>query len=203
MKKDFVLLAYANASPFPYHSWTPLSILAPGAYLEQHDVEVEYFDGRIHKKERFKELVEKGPLLVGLSSMTCFQIKNTLRLASLVRRIDSGIPLVWGGTHPSMCAEQTLASELVDFVVKGEGEQTLLELVHAVGSGQKEFNDIDGLGWKRNGACVLNKDRGFLDIEDLPFPYDGKGREILTTYLGKTDTLENIGYESSRGCPYK
>lgn len=198
-----VVLAYANASPFPYHSWTPLSILSLGAYLEKHGIEVEYFDERIHKKERFKQLIKRKPLLVGLSTMTCYQIKNTLRLAKLARKINPEIPLVWGGTHPSMCAGQTLESELVDFVVKGEGEQTLLELVHVLQEDEKNFEEIKGLGWKNNGKRIVNRDREFLNIEDLPFPYNGKGREILKEYLKKTDTLENVGYESSRGCPYK
>lgn len=203
MSNKFVLLAYANASPFPYHSWTPLAILAPGAYLERHGIEVEYFDERIHSKKRFKELIKRKPLLVGLSTMTCFQIKNTLRLASAVRKIDPCMPLLWGGTHPSMCAEQTLESPLVDFVVKCEGEQTLYELVTALLAGEKDFSGIDGLGWKRNGVNVINRDRDFLDIEDLPFPYDGKGGPVLKEYLKKTEALENVGYESSRGCPYK
>ncbi|MBI4687366.1 MAG: cobalamin B12-binding domain-containing protein [Nitrospirae bacterium] len=204
MAKNFVLLAYANASPFPYHSWTPLSILSVGSYLEKHGVEIEYFDERIHKKERFQELLSKKPLMVGLSTMTCYQIKNTLRLAAKVRNIDLGIPIVWGGCHPSMMPEQTLESNLVDFVVKGEGEQTVLELVRALEAGRKEFADIDGLGWKNDNKPQLNKDRGFLNIEDLPFPYEGKGREILEIYINKSDDyLENIGYESSRGCPHK
>ena len=112
MNKNLVVLAYANASPFPYHAWTPLAILSLGSYLEQHGIEVEYFDERIHKTERFTELVRRRPILLGLSTMTCFQIKNTLRLAKLARKIDHGIPLVWGGTHPSMMAEQTLESFL-------------------------------------------------------------------------------------------
>ena len=203
MKNNLIVLAYANASPFPYHAWTPLSILALGAFLEKNGIEVEYFDERIHKKERLTQLLKKRPLLLGLSTMTCYQIKNTLRLAKLSRKIAPDIPIIWGGTHPSMCAEQTLESELVDFVVKGEGEQTLLELVRALQEGKKDFKEIDGLGWKNNGKQAVNKDRDFLNIEDLPFPYDGKGREILKEYLKKTDTLENIGYESSRGCPYK
>ncbi len=204
MNKNLVVLAYANASPFPYHAWTPLAILSLGAYLEQYGLEVEYFDERIHKKERFRELVKRRPLLVGLSTMTCFQIKNTLSLAKLARKINPEIPLVWGGTHPSMMAEQTLDSEFVDFVVKGEGEQTLYELVRALQQGEKDFSAIDGLGWKGKGKNVLNKDRDFLDIEALPFPYDGRGKEILLEYIKKSgDTLENIGYESSRGCPHK
>ena len=204
MNKNLVVLSYANASPFPYHAWTPLAILSLGSYLEQHGIEVEYFDERIHKKERFKELVHRKPLLLGLSTMTCFQIKNTLRLAKLARSIDPQIPLVWGGTHPSMMAEQTLESEYVDYVVKGEGEHTLLELVRALQEGKTDLSDIKGLGWKNSGKDIINEDRDFLDINDLPFPYDGKGQEILLEYIRRSgDTLENIGYESSRGCPHK
>ncbi len=204
MEKNLVVLGYANASPFPYHAWTPLAILSLGAYLEQHGLEVEYFDERIHSKKRFKSLVSRRPLLVGLSTMTCFQIKNTLSLAKIARKINPGIPLVWGGTHPTMMAEQTLASGLVDFVIKGEGEQTLLELAQALQKDIDDFSNIDGLGWKQNGKGVLNRDRDFLDIETLPFPYEGKGREILLEYVRRAgDTLENIGYESSRGCPHK
>ena len=128
MKNNFVVLAYAHSSPFPYHIQTPLSILTLGSYLEKHGIEIEYFDERIHPMKRFEELLKKNPLYVGLSTMTSYQIKNTLKLASFVRRINPNIPLVWGGTHPTMCAEQTLQSDLVDFLVKGEGEQTLLEL---------------------------------------------------------------------------
>lgn len=204
MNKNLVVLSYANASPFPYHAWTPLAILSIGSYLELNGIEVEYFDERIHKKERFKELVSRKPLLIGLSTMTCFQIKNTLRLANLARSIDPDIPLVWGGTHPSMMAEQTLESHLVDFVVKGEGEQTLLELVQALQNGVSDFSGIDGMGWKEDRKITLNRDRDFLDINELPFPYDGKGREIVLEYIRRSgDTLENIGYESSRGCPHK
>ena len=204
LKNNLVVLSYANASPFPYHAWTPLAILSLGAYLEQHNIEVEYFDERIHKKEHFRDLVKRRPLLVGLSTMTCFQIKNTLDLAEIARGIDPDIPLVWGGTHPSMMAEQTLESRLVDFVVKGEGEQTLLELVHALQEKRQEFSGINGLGWKQGSKLTINDDRDFLDIEDLPFPYDGKGRDILLEYIRRSgDMLENIGYESSRGCPHK
>jgi len=204
MNKNLVVLGYANASPFPYHAWTPLAILSLGSYLEQKGIDVEYFDERIHKKEYFKELVNRKPLLIGLSTMTCFQIKNTLKLAKLVRSINTDIPLVWGGTHPSMMAEQTLESEFVDYVVKGEGEQTLFELVRALQDGQTDLGYIKGLGWKNRGKDVMNEDRGFMDINDLPFPYDGKGEEILLEYIRRSgDTLENIGYESSRGCPHK
>lgn len=203
MEKNLVVLAFAQDSPFPYHAWTPLSILALGAYLEPQGIEVEYFDERIHDLERFKRLVRRRPLLLCLSTMMCYQIKNTLRLAKIARRVSAETPLVWGGTHPSMMAEQTLESAWVDFVIRGEGEQTLLELVRALQGGQRDFAGLEGLGWKRGGRCIVNRDRDFLDIEQLPFPYDGKGRGILMEYIKRSHgTLENVGYESCRGCPH-
>ena len=203
MEENLVVLAFAQASPFPYHAWTPLSILTLGAYLERHGIEVEYFDERIHRKSRFKELVARKPLLIGLSTMTCTQIGNTLRLAKIARRISPETRLVWGGTHPTMMAEQTLESAWVDFVVKGEGELTLLALVGALQEGVEDFSVIDGLGWKSGGRITLNRDRDFLDLEQLPFPYDGKGRDILMAYITRSaGSLENVGYESSRGCPH-
>lgn len=200
---NLVVLAFAQSSPFPYHAWTPLSILALGGYLEGNGFEVEYFDERIHRLGRFRELAARRPLLLGFSTMTCTQIGNTLRLAKIARRVAPGVPLVWGGTHPTMTAAQTLESDLVDFVVKGEGEQTLLALAKALQDGRKDFGDIDGLGWKCGGKGVLNRDRGFIDMDRLPFPYDGKGAAILAEYVRRSSgTLENIGYESSRGCPH-
>ena len=61
--------------------------------------------------------------------------------------------------------QTTVPTNHIDFIVKGEGEQTLLELVRALQEGKKEFAEIEGLGWKHNGMNILNDDRDFLDIE--------------------------------------
>ena len=70
--------------------------------------------------------------IVGITAMTGFQIKYGLRIANLARKINPDAIIVWGGVHPSLLPEQTIANPLVDIVVIGEGEQTFLEILEAI-----------------------------------------------------------------------
>ncbi|MBI5183248.1 MAG: hypothetical protein HY999_02665 [Nitrospinae bacterium] len=76
-----IVLVYTYTSPYPYHKMIPLSIVSLGCYLEQKGIEVEYFDERIHNKQRLFDFIKKKPVLVGFSAMTCYQIKSSLNLA--------------------------------------------------------------------------------------------------------------------------
>ncbi len=58
----------------------------------------------------------------GLTCMSGPQIRYGLEFAAKVRAEHPRVPIVWGGVHPTLLPEQTAASELVDVVVRGEGE---------------------------------------------------------------------------------
>ena len=62
------------------------------------------------------------PVFVGLTCMSGPQIRYGLEFARKVRAESPRLPIVWGGVHPTLLPEQTAASELVDVVVRGEGE---------------------------------------------------------------------------------
>lgn len=200
-----VILIYPKTNPFPHSISTPLSIFCLGSYLEQHGVDVEYFDERIHKKrDLFAPFNKTSPMLIGISSMTGYQIKRGLELCKLIRKYNPGVPVVWGGIHPSMQPEQTLSSEYVDFVIKGEGEATLLELCKNLADGGKDFSAVNGLLWKKNGSPVVNKERKFLDVDKLPFPYSGKALKLLINeYLHLSASRPVVGYQITRGCQYR
>ena len=198
-----VLLIYPRHSPFPHSISTPLSIFCLGSYLEEKGEEVEYFDERIQDFDYLFSLLKKRPALAGISTMTSYQIKRAVNIASLIRRYFPAILLAWGGVHPTMCPAQTLESELADFVIKGEGEETLWELVRQIKSGQnKDFSLIQGLAWKKNGQIIENDNRQFLDINSLPFPYSGKAGVLLNTYLNTKTSRESIAIQTSRGCSF-
>ncbi len=181
----------------------PLSIISLGSYLEERNVEVEYYDERIHPHTRFVALVKSNPDYIGFSTMTCFQIKSSLKLAKKARKINPDIPLVWGGVHPSMCIEQTLESPYVDYVIKKEGEGTLYDFTKFIKKESTlDISQIKGLCWMDNGKIHINEDRGFIDIDNLPFPYIGKAEEILLEYIKIPHSMAPVGMELSRGCPY-
>ena len=175
----------------------PLSILYVGSYLEKAGVPVSYIDLRIHTMEDLYSELDKGPLLVGVSSMTGYQLIGTLEVLQAVRERASETPTVLGGIHASMLPDQSLADDLVDFVVVGEGEVTLLELVEVLEIGKEDFAKILGLGWKRkDGSRVINPPRPFMDLGESPPPVTETSKHLFEYYpMGKVQV--------SRGCPHR
>lgn len=198
-----ILLVYPKHSPYPHSVSAPLSIFCLGSYLEERGVEVEYFDERLENWEHLFRALKEKPSLVGISAMTSYQIRRAIDLALLARRSNPRIPLVWGGVHPTMCPGQTMESELVDFVVRGEGEATLFELVEHLGNPKTEdFSGIKGLVWKSEDRIVENPERPFLDVNSLPFAYSGKSAEMLAAYLNAPTSREAAALQTSRGCNF-
>ena len=198
-----ILLIFPNTSPFPFHAQTPLAIFTVGAYLEERGIEVEYYDERVETRQELNKLLNRGPELVGISALTSLQILRGLALTRYVKKRCPKVPVVWGGVHPSMCPEQTLAESLIDYVVIKEGEETLYELCQYLKSSNPRVNTITGLAWKgKNGEIHINPERAFLDIEKLPFPYQGKRKELLPRYLIPGGKFPTVGYTLSRGCHF-
>ena len=198
-----ILLIFPNPSPVPYHSMTPLAIFSVGTYLENRGIEVEYFDERIQDRKELDRLLDREPELVGFSVLTSFQIYRGLFLSRYVRVKLPEVPIVWGGNHPSMCPEQTLAEDPIDYIVIREGEETTRQLIETLRKKEPDPAGIKGLGWKdRDGNIRINPERDFLPIEEIPFPFRGKAAELLPRYLRPGSGFPTVGYQMSRGCPY-
>jgi len=71
--------------------------------------------------------------VIGISALFTPFYREARRVAALAKAVDPACPVIMGGAHVNACPEQVLADPHVDFVVLGEGERTLPELVHALG----------------------------------------------------------------------
>jgi magnesium-protoporphyrin IX monomethyl ester (oxidative) cyclase len=136
-------------------------------------------------------------------------IKAAFEVASIVKNIDKSIFTVLEGQHPSARPEDCLANSDVDFVVIGEPENTVLELVDALEKGDTDLRGVAGIGFIRDGVPVITSPRSCLeDLDSLPFP----ARNLLPMqeYFSavKENPLRGEIYRSwteiltSRGCPY-
>jgi len=115
--------------------------------------------------------LKKGPLCVGISSMTGPQLRYALAASKLVKA-HSSAPVIWGGPHPSLMPEQTLRHELIDVVVEGEGEETLPELLQAL-EGKRPMGTVRGIWYKDGGRPVKTAPRDFTDLNTQPPLYHG------------------------------
>ncbi|MDO8736903.1 MAG: radical SAM protein [Thermoleophilia bacterium] len=183
----------------------PLSVLACAAPLMRDGVEVEVIDARV--EPGYEQLVLEKMVdadLLGVSSMTGYQIADGLRVSAAVKAKYPDKPVVWGGYHPSLLADQTVRDPSVDLAVRGQGENTCLDLVRYL-KGETTLEEIDGLTWLRDGEVVTNAERRVADINDFPaMPYDLIDMEKYMEFNRRVhqDTRRAVSYVSSFGCPH-
>ncbi len=114
-----------------------------------------------------RAIIQFKPNLVGISCLTPGR-HQVLSVAALAKKLRPGCKTVLGGIHPTLMWQQLMQEyPVVDFIVRGEGEVTLDDLVKG-----KRFSKIDGLVWrKRNGCIIHNPDRKLIEkLDTLPPP---------------------------------
>lgn len=138
----------------------------------------------------------------GIIGITCMSAKypSALKVAQIYRScVPDGI-IIWGGQHPTIRTEQVLSSGLADVVVRGEGEETLTELVghlKEVGLGNG-LDKIRGISFRRNDSIIHTEERGLLpDIDSLGFP----ARDLLMKPIRNKAIYGAM--ITSRGCPFR
>lgn len=150
-------------------------------------------------REVRKTISSFDPDIVGLTAMTG-KFKSALNVAKICKQINPDIITVVGGPHASCAPEEAIRSQYIDFVIRGEGEYTFLELVKSIDNKQ-DLKGILGLTFKDDtGKIVNNPNRPLIEnLDELPFPF----REF---YVNKKDmkktTSEGIIF-ATRGCPYQ
>ncbi|NUO08241.1 MAG: radical SAM protein [Candidatus Brocadia sp.] len=149
-------------------------------------------------QEISQTFLEYQPDVIGVTVMTP-KAASAFTIASLAKKYNRDCCVVFGGPHATLKADEILKSTKdVDFVVNGEGEVALLELVNTLHAKGSHFSAIRGVSYRQGDKIIHNATRSFIDnLDCLPFP----DRESL---LGSgTYTSEDMGLlMGSRGCPY-
>jgi len=182
-------------------SLPPLGLLYIAAVLEAegHDVTVQDFavDGRV---ERF----DFSPFqAVGITTDTC---RSGMAYGIARRAKAAGALVVIGGPHTHYCEEEALAPGHIDFVVRGEGEETMAELLRAVEAGT-DPRQVAGLSF----AGDRRADGGFevLRSADRPPPADLSALPFPARHLVRLERYKKAQVfarpaatiTTSRGCP--
>ncbi len=181
--------------------------------------DVALYDGEAEDAPLEKRLAGAGYALVGISSPTPL-LRESLAAARLARQ--AGAVTVLGGPHPTLQPEECSAEPAVDLVVRGEGEDALLEIIAALQAdpgelveGARRFGGpawraIAGLTYRDEaGALIHNPQRPLRqDLDSLPWPaYDLFRMERYTNLNPVTDGLDPHARAytiiTSRGCPYQ
>ncbi|MGE5326920.1 MAG: B12-binding domain-containing radical SAM protein, partial [Deltaproteobacteria bacterium] len=181
-----------------------MSVLSLAAVLEGRE-EYSIVDGNVdaHPTATILRLIQtKHVELLAVSAMPGPQMIAAMETSREIRARFPKIPIVWGGYFPSIYTRATLNAPYVDFAVRGQGEDTFLELLDAL-RGNRSFDTIPGLSYRLEPGRVHHGPERALKAPDAfpHLPYDRLDVEkyILPTFLGKRTAV----HQASVGCPFR
>ena len=175
------------------------------ARAKEEGYNVKFFDPNVQDitpEDIAQAALREKPLLIGISFMTP-QFVITSEMCRRIKRICPNIPIVLGGTHPSVMPEKTL-HEIpdADFVIMNEGEESTIELLSSL-ENSRDFHKIKGIVFRQDGNIVMTGPREPIhDLDALPLP----DRSLIDQSLYRAQSF--LSYSSrtasiytSRGCP--
>jgi anaerobic magnesium-protoporphyrin IX monomethyl ester cyclase len=141
------------------------------------------------------DLYQRQPDVVGFSCYI-WNIEETIRVVSMLRKVLPNVKIVLGGPEVSYDVEYWLNRVVdADFIVVGEGEETFLHLLQQL-AGEPKFHYVFGLAYRtQDGQAVINPPRPKLKLDDIPSPH--RFAEDLPALANRV-----VYFETSRGCPF-
>jgi len=141
--------------------------------------------------------------LVGVTVMPGPQVAPAIEVSAAIRHAAPDVPIVWGGYFPTLYPEAAISAPYVDAIVRGQGEQPLLDLLACGVRGDEALSAIRGITWKRGGEPVHNQEAPIVPPHELPpLPYAGLGdvrRFMPPSFLGSRTAV----YQAALGCRYR
>lgn len=197
-----IILFHPRATK-PRNCRMPLAVLALAAILEGRET-YAIVDGNLDDTplDSILTLIDRHQVeLLGVSVMPGPQMVAGMEVSREVRRLRPDIPIVWGGYFPSIYPDASLNAKYIDFVVRGQGEETLLELIEAI-RGQRNLSTIRGLSYKDPfGLHRSNAERPMKGPDSFPWvPYHRISVEsyLRPSFFGRRTAV----HHASVGCPF-
>ena len=144
-----------------------------------------------------RELKGFYPDVVGITSVTP-SIYQAYQVAKIAKDVREDCKVIVGGPHATFLPDQTLREcRYIDIIVRGEGEETIRELVEAFEEG--EWAKVRGITFRKGNHIISNEPRPFIkDIDEIPFPsWDLLPMDKYQFYGQRYATML-----TSRGCPF-
>jgi len=125
-----------------------------------------------HFGERYEiilqEITELKPDLLGISALFTAYFQQALNLAKIIKPILE-VPIVMGGSHVSGMPRQVLTNDCIDYVIPGEAERPMVELIEYL-QGKRRIHQVANLGYKKQGMIWLNPREDNYAIDEIPLP---------------------------------
>lgn len=180
------------------HPFPPLGILYLGNTLLQNDIGVEVIDGNIMLDEEYEaRLSNINSDFIGLSA-TFFHMKEINRILPILKKQNKKIIIGGPGVSSITDKKEYLQNSGINFMLEGEAEETLPQLINRASQSNTQLSDISGLSTIQNGEFLSNLTIPKINVNDNPIP----ARELIELIDYTKEWGNYTGMIASRGCPY-
>lgn len=189
----------------------PFGIIQLAAYLEKEveNTDIEVLDcnaQHIDWKGLEKRIESFNPDIVASSALATCNTYLVARTLETAKKVNPDILTVAGGQHFTALAQESLKEyPEIDAIIRGEGEQTLTELVKKSNK-KSSFPKIRGMSFRHNGKIIHNPPRPLIEnLDDLPYPGYHFVKDAVHKYHFAAMSGPDAPYaliEGSRGCPH-
>ncbi len=145
-----------------------------------------------------------GAEAAGITAMTP-TIGPALEIARCLKQENPGLTIIMGGAHPTLLPQETLmASPAVDVIVRGEGDDTIIELLRAIEE-KRNFEGVAGISFRSGEKIVHTPERtSAVDMDSLPFPaFHLLPWQKYRPHPPHGMAMPFAAIVTSRGCPYR
>jgi len=189
----------------------PTTLLILAAFIERElpNIEIEILDcqaGQVSWDGVERYIESYGPAMVLTSGFTC-NAYTCARTVEIAKKVNPDIITVVGGIHFTSVPDESLIDfPEIDFIVRGEGEHTIVKLIKSLNNGGKVLN-IKGLSFKKNGKIIHTPLRPLIkNLDKLPYPayhlIEGYIKQYHFSMMAGRKTRYMI-LEGARGCDHR
>lgn len=190
-----------------HNEFEPLGLEYIAAVLQEKDYKVHLVRQMSGTTDELIDyILSHNPDVVCFTVLT-YNYAESIRITKALKVFNKNIITIFGGYHPSSDPENVIKDSYADFVVIGEGEATIAELIDTI-NGDRNYRLVHGIAFLENGQYIRTNARMRIkNIDSLPFPLRNKG--ILSEckiyglmYPSLSKQVNVTAIACSRGCPY-
>jgi anaerobic magnesium-protoporphyrin IX monomethyl ester cyclase len=189
----------------------PYGLLQLASFLERKipNLEIEVLDCQamaINWKKLENRIESFKPDIIAVSSLATCNVYITAHTLAIAKKIFPNSVTITGGQHFSSLAQESLEEyPEIDVIIRGEGEETLVELTKAI-ENQGNLSEIMGISYRKQNNIIHNQSRQLItDLDTLPFPGYHFVKDYAHNYHFTMMAGSKAKYgmiEASRGCPH-
>jgi len=182
----------------------PLGLASLAAVLEKNGHQIEILDANALQLSEY-DVVKKvdSADIIGITAMTPI-INSTIQIAKGIKQNNPDSIIILGGPHATILPEEILNNvPEIDIIVKGEGEETIVELYNALKRGEG-IENVHGIVYRDHGIIKSTPPRPpIMDLDSLPFlAYHLLPLKKYKLHPPRGRKYPFMAMLTSRGCPY-